>query len=269
MVYQENNLQTSAECPAFSLAAFTTIGDRENQQDCFAFQLNENEGLVILCDGMGGHDDGAAASRSTAEHFTESYINRNSSENEIDFLQRVIMESNDIVKSLTDVNGNAISAGTTAVSLILNSRNLYWCSAGDSRAYLFRNGEFVQFTLDQNYRTVLEENKRAGLINDEEFEKESRKAEALISYVGIDELKLIDYNNDPLSLLPDDVILLMSDGLYKLVSDEEICRLLNNFGNISDALNVLESKTKSNAKARNSIRDNMTVVIIKIKNTEE
>ena len=57
----------------------------------------------------------------------------------------------------------------------------------------------------------------------------------------------------------------MSDGLYKLVSDEEIGSVLSNFGNIEDALKALELKAQKAARSSNIKRDNMTSALIKIK----
>ena len=62
-----------------------------------------------------------------------------------------------------------------------------------------------------------------------------------------------------------DKILLMSDGLYKLVSNNEIMRILSNFTNIEDALKALELKAQKASKNFKISRDNMTVALIKIK----
>lgn len=268
MFYQEKNITIHEETSGFELAAFATIGDRTEQQDCFGFHMEDENGMFVLCDGMGGHEGGAAASRAAARHFLDSYeksAESGTEENEIDFLNRIIKESNTIVRALPSETENAPKGGTTAVSVIINSRKLYWCSAGDSRAYLFRNGEFVQFTLDQNYRTVLDENIRAGVIDEAEYNRESAMAESLISYIGIRELSLIDYNDAPLELMSEDRIIIMSDGLYKNVSDDELKELLTNFINISDAVSVLETKASKNARKKNTKRDNTTFIIIKIK----
>lgn len=265
MLYQENQKKFNAECSAFELSGSTTVGGRLDQQDCIGFHLNQNSGIIVLCDGMGGYNGGAAASLSAAEHFLKSYEYFSPEESEIDFLGRVIQESNTIVKNITDSSGNFLKCGTTAVSLIISERKLYWCSVGDSRAYLWRNGEFVQFTLDQNYKTVLEENMRAGTIDEEDYMRESEKAESLISFIGIQNLGLVDYNDAPLELEADDRIIIMSDGLYKTVSDEEISALLENFTSISDAVDVIEAKAEKNAGKRSLNRDNTTFAVIKIR----
>ena len=57
----------------------------------------------------------------------------------------------------------------------------------------------------------------------------------------------------------------MSDGLYKIVSDSEIARILDNFSNIGEAVQALELKVQKKAKNGTEARDNMTVALIKVK----
>lgn len=265
MFYQENNISIHEESLNCEMAASSVIGDRAEQQDCFGYVMNHESDMFVLCDGMGGHEGGAAASRAAANHFLESFENYSETEGEINFLNRVIKEANTVVRALPHESEDVPRGGTTAVSLVISHRKLYWCSAGDSRAYLFRNGEFVQFTLDQNYRTVLDENIRAGVIDVEEYNREYAMAESLINYVGVKELTLIDYNDTALELMSEDRIIIMSDGLYKLVSDAEIRELLMNFINISDAASVLETVAAKNALKHGVKRDNTTFIVIKIK----
>ena len=103
------------------------------------------------------------------------------------------------------------------------------------------------------------------LITQEEYEAEAKRGGALISFLGIGDLKLIDYNSSPLTLKSGDRIILMSDGLYKLVPDEEIRTVAENFKNISDVLDVFEVKAAKAARIYGVSRDNMTAAIIHIK----
>ena len=109
------------------------------------------------------------------------------------------------------------------------------------------------------------EKKRAGLLDEAEFEKENVRGDALISFLGIGDLSLIDYSETPLDVIKDDKIIIMSDGLYKSVSDEEIARILDNFNNIEEAVKALEMKSRKNAKNSGASRDNTTIALIKIK----
>ena len=56
-----------------------------------------------------------------------------------------------------------------------------------------------------------------------------------------------------------------TDGLYKLVSDEEINRILTNFKNIGEAVQALEMKAAHGAQKKKAVRDNMTIALVNIK----
>ena len=90
------------------------------------------------------------------------------------------------------------------------------------------------------------------------------KGEALISYLGIGNLSLIDYSKAPLPLHSEDVIVLMSDGVYRLLPDEEIKRVIMNFNDADEALRVLEMKAKNVARINKSVRDNATLAVVTI-----
>lgn len=79
---------------------------------------------------------------------------------------------------------------------------------------------------------------------------------------------MIDYNDSPLMLMTDVVVLLMSDGLYKILTDEEISSVLLNFNDVNEALYALELKVRILSKERNILRDNMTVVTTQKEYTE-
>ena len=248
----------------FELAAMMVLGDREQQQDCFGWSLRSNGALVVLCDGMGGHQGGARASMAAVDCFLSAY-EKLSEAQPGPMLAGATMEANKLICNLKDEDGLPLKAGSTLVALIIRDGELFWNSVGDSRAYLARGGAFVQITQDQNYRTVLDEQRRSGMITQEEYNRNLPRAEALISYLGIGDLRLVDHNAAPLRLCQDDKLILMSDGLYKLLPDEEIFRILENFSNPRDALHALELKVRTKAKNSAVLRDNMTVALIKLK----
>ena len=246
------------------LAAISVIGDREEQQDHFGCCINKEAALAVVCDGMGGMNAGEQASRIALEQILGSF---GKSPNDSDHLQTVLRaaETADrLIWELQDESGNRIPAGSTLVSVIVQDRKLKWCSVGDSRAYLLRGGELAQFTKDMNYKTVLDEQLRAGLIDEEKYRQEAEQGDALISYLGIGGLALIDYSSQPFPLQEGDRLILMSDGLYRLVQDEKIRDILMNCRSPEEALSQLEETTAANAKAQNRSRDNMTVIIADI-----
>lgn len=260
----KENQQVSDNNSKLKLAIITVLGDREDQQDSFGYELKQDEGLIVICDGMGGHEGGKLASGLAVDDFLKAYAQEYPCPDPVSFLDAVTRKTNSRIAALKSEDGNILNAGSTLVAVFVRDKQLFWSSVGDSRAYLLRGGEYIQFTFDHNYKTVLRKRWQAGLIDEQEFVSGDAQAEALISFLGINNLDLIDYNDKPLELMKNDMIVVMTDGLYKLVPDEEIFRVLNNFNNMEEALQALEIKARK--KACSGIRrDNMTVALIKIK----
>lgn len=250
------------------LAAISLMGDREEQQDAYAYRLGAAGLLAAVCDGMGGQQGGALAARLAVEVIRCLKWEENAPPELRDLLE-AFRRADARIAALQDENGCLLRAGSTAVALLIRYPLLCWCSVGDSRGYLFRKGELAQFTKDQNYQTVLEEQRRAGLINEARFQKESLKGEALINYLGLGSLSLIDYNERPFPLLTGDKLLLCTDGLYRLVEEEEIRRILEEEDSPGKALAVLEMAAGKQAGQKNLKRDNMTALLIEIKEIKQ
>ena len=76
---------------------------------------------------------------------------------------------------------------------------------------------------------------------------------------------LVDYNNLPLPLLPGDRLVIMSDGLYKVLPDADILNIVNNFSNVNETAMALEIKAEKTATKNGISRDNTTIAVLKIK----
>lgn len=265
MQNHKDNFRTYDENPIFEIAITSVIGDREEQQDSVGYEIKPKEGLVVICDGMGGHNGGSLASSMAVDMLTRSYLESYPTNSILCLLRNTVEEIDRKVASLTDCEGKLMRAGTTIVAVVVRGKTLNWISVGDSRIYIYRNGELVQVTEDHIYQMIIDEKREVGIMNDEEHHTESIYGEALVSFLGINGLPMLDINDNPFELLKDDRLLLASDGLYKLIPDEEIRAILSNFNNIEDALNALQLKAQKLAKNQNIVRDNTTVALIKIK----
>lgn len=249
----------------FNVGVISDVGGRDEQQDSYLVQRDAGgeEILALICDGMGGYQGGRLASQTAVKAFEEAYEMEKPLDNVPYFLQRAIRHANESVKELRSSDAALDRAGTTAVGVIVKEGRMNWVSSGDSRGYLIRSGEMVQFTMDQNYRTVLDEQRNAGVINEEQYDSLIPHGDGLISFLGIDELKLIDYNSAPLTVKKGDKILLATDGLYRMVPEESILSLIETLP-MQDALNEMNMLAESQAASMQMRRDNLTAILLEI-----
>lgn len=265
MLLEKDNYCVLEENKNIILSVYSSIGDREEQQDRAGYSLGTNSGLVVLCDGMGGHAAGKLASNTAVtEMLSMNSISAigNNTHDDLCNAARILDEK---VHSISDVDGNWAQAGSTLVTAIVSDSILFWITVGDSRIYLHRDNKLLQLNKDHTYASALDEMLRQNSITKSEYDVEMGKAEALISFLGIGDLSIIDGNKDPIYLNSGDKILIMSDGLYKIIPDDEICSIIDNFSNVSDALRTLDLKAKSRAKQEGLVRDNMTLALISVK----
>ena len=256
--------QTNAENAYIEVSILSELGDRTEQQDSSGIECNGNVVLITVCDGMGGHQGGSLASKIAVSTITNSFKD-NTLVDYIGFLHNVVNEADALVSQIQDLEGNRINAGTTMVTVIIDKNQLFWSSVGDSRMYLLRKDVFIQATVDHNYRGYLSEKLMNGEIDKEIYEIENQRGEALLSYLGMNGLSLVDYNREPLQLMGGDSILITTDGLYKILNDSEIMGIIRNFKNNQECGKALMEKTNKMARKKKINRDNITFALIKVK----
>ena len=164
-----------------------------------------------------------------------------------------------MIANLTDDAGEPLKCGTTVTSAILRDRRLYWASVGDSRVYLFRKGKLSRLSNDHSYNLMLSEQFAAGEISEiDMFFNKHRNA--LISYIGIGGLGLMDVSWEEENLEKGDMTLLCSDGLYHALRDDEIETALNVYKERWNELPAL--LTKMAGEREWILHDNISVVIM-------
>ena len=133
------------------LAGKTDVGSvrPENQDDYRAGELNSDAAWGLVCDGMGGARGGREASMSACdviEHsFHEQYAQCLPGDEE-KFLKRALTGANRFVFQKASREEELAGMGTTAVCALVRGGNAFICHAGDSRAYLVRDGKLTQLT---------------------------------------------------------------------------------------------------------------------------
>jgi len=242
------------------------IGARESQQDSFGISDVSNAGLCerkgvfgVVADGMGGMADGGEVSN-IVTHTMLQYFNETnpSGQPELDLLNMLFAANDNVNRYIAGRK----KGGSTVVAVILNARKLYWVAVGDSRIYLIRNGALIQVNREHIYAVELDEKAATGEISWEAAASNPKRA-ALTSYLGMETPEKIDRNIRPMQLLTGDLVLLMSDGVFGVLSDDEILESMM-FGPQKSAETLQE---KVLAK-QNTNQDNFTTVIFEYKEAQ-
>ncbi len=241
------------------------IGSREVQQDAIRtdddYAYADSQKMIsILCDGMGGLSGGEIASKLCADTLYNAFYSVGVDDDVSSFYEFVIREMDKDVNNLKDSNGMSVKAGTTLISVIIIKDKLYLASVGDSRIYFLRNNEIKCLTLDHNYKMILDHKVKNGLITEEQAQTDPQK-EALVSFLGIGDLKYIDLNQKPIKLNNGDYIVLCSDGLYRTLSEREILKIVTKSGN--DMQSAAEVLVNSAVGKKKRHQDNTSVIAIK------
>lgn len=222
---------TKEKC-GFQIGNTHHIGRRNNQQDSFAIsnvsepEYYEEKGVfAVVADGMGGlshgEDISAIVASSMLRYFNETPMEEDTG---IRLLHMLTFANDQVNQYLYD--GEKDLAGSTVVSVIIKNQELYWLSVGDSRIYLIRNKTVLQLNREHIYQVDLDEKASLGEISYDEAKNDPQRS-ALTSYIGMGTIEKIDRNIRPLMLAPQDRLLLMSDGIFGALSDEEILSAMN------------------------------------------
>ena len=240
------------------------IGARSEQQDSFGFSDFENATFVkhagilsVVADGMGGLALGKDSSAIAVQTFLATYAAKEPDEQIAEVLDRSLHSANRAVNRRAAEAGVEGEAGTTLVAVVIHEGKLYRISAGDSRIYLFRQGELRQITTDYNYGRVLDRMVEKGEISLGEAASHPSRA-ALTSYLGKAEVDEYDRPSDmALELLSGDKVLLASDGLFGFLPEEDIVRAM-----ASEPQHAAEALVQETVSRQIPYQDNVTVAVL-------
>lgn len=257
-ITKETVEETVCPIPGISLGKIHDIGRRDYQQDSFGqTAVLRNTGiLAVLADGMGGLSGGERVSQKIVmEALTfGSTLQANQVPTA---LPGMVAGINRAVNQMLGPKG-LYTSGSTVVSALITGNALRWISVGDSRIYLYRDGQLSQLSRDhdllQDWMPDILEGKRsmAEALRDPNGRK-------LTSFIGMGELRHVDYNRTPIPLLPGDRVLLMSDGVYGTVSDAEMAAILRDCGSVQLAASHIGQRIMGAALP---YQDNYTLIVL-------
>mgnify|MGYP002072723084 FL=1 len=258
--------KTERKVPELTTMVRTATGNRKYQQDAVYITKSKvlasnkkTRVLALVCDGMGGMADGGRASQTAIQMMVQGFqrVEKVPELNIPYFFQQGIRAIDRAIYEFPKTDGRG--SGTTMAACIAEDNKLYWASVGDSRIYIIRGNQMQQVTRDHNYWLHLQDMIAAGQMTMEEA-MSVRQKEALISYLGMGNVSLMDINSQPFELQYGDVVMLCSDGITKTLPDEQIKRIIT-----ADAVKP-EQKAEALVDAATHInshsQDNTTVALI-------
>ncbi len=238
--------------------SLTDVGrDRELNEDSYGeFELEDGSVLLVVCDGMGGHEGGEVASRIAVEAIGDIFLRSPSTDPREKLIngfrvanQRILTEA-----ERTGVEG----MGTTAVAVYAAGDRFTTAHVGDSRVYQVRDGEVVWRTTDH---TRVQKMVEKGIISQAEA-KEHPDANVVTRALGYRETAdgepiEADVGAKPLRMQPGDALVLCSDGLYDGVTDDEIAATVTGVDVESAAVALVDFANRRGG------HDNITVSVLR------
>lgn len=196
---------------------------RSHNEDSVIILANEEgDYLLALADGMGGHRAGEIASSIAtsylSKHFKETFHNM-SKEDAIKWLREAVKKISTLIFKYVDDHENGKGMGTTLV-VAINTRNyVLFGNIGDSSGYVMKNNTLHKITYDHTLVNFLV---ASGKITEEEAKDYPRK-NILMKALGANDPIDIDVFDCDTTI---DEILLASDGLTNMLTDEQIQKVL-------------------------------------------
>lgn len=234
---------------------------RKVNEDSVGLYQNQKQIILgLVADGIGGNRGGDVASAMVVQHlgflFEESSFETVAQAYE--WLQKQVQVENDLLiqkgKQYPDLEG----MGSTLVLILIDSGDCIIANIGDSRGYRLRKNELQQISQDHS---LVNELIKQGAITKEEAANHPQK-NVIVKTLGINHDAQMDYY--ALKVEPDDLFLLCTDGLSKLVAEAKIKAILTSSGSLEEKCHQLITQARVNGGD-----DNITALLIAVDESGE
>lgn len=174
--------------------------------------------LLVIADGMGGASGGEIASQLTIDSVVQHY--KDSADGILEALKSSLETANHVVHEQSRTSPDLRGMGTTCTAVVVSGGTMYFAHVGDSRAYLVRKGTIRQLTQDHSLVAQLVQTHQ---LTPEEARVDPRR-NVVTRSIGVSPQVEVDAAALDDTLAPGDTLVLCTDGLHGLVTDEEIAR---------------------------------------------
>ena len=223
----------AADCrtiqPGIEMACLTDVGrQRANNEDSYLYwesddpeEFRRKGRLAVIADGMGGYDGGQEASHLAVETVRHVYENRFADSPQATLLEALTTAHETIQRYALD-HPQFHGMGTTCTAVSMVGQELSFAHVGDSRVYLVREDSVSRLTRDHSYVGRLVEN---GIVRSEDAESHPQR-HILTAALGSGRTVVPDGSATPIVLQDGDTLVLCTDGLWSMVSETDLGRIV-------------------------------------------
>ena len=231
----------------------THLGPRTHNEDSYGILELDDTLLLIVADGLGGHNAGEVASKLAVKEIQETIKEHyGSTDDHKQILTKAIEKANREIFDLAAVKPEYSGMGTTVVAALVKGNKAVVANVGDSRAYLFSDNGIRQVTKDHSLVQSLLD---MDAIDEEEARGHPQKNVVLRSLGLKDEVEGDFYE---VGLNDGELLMLCTDGITDTLTDSQISGIIQ----MDDGLEVIASKLIE-ASLKGETKDNITVVLYK------
>lgn len=245
----------------FDTATLNCIGGRLNQEDAIAHcVLDSGAGCWIVADGVGGQEAGEVASQLAVDTILRGF--RASPNCSGKNMSHLLESAHRAVFSARQPNTASKNMATTAAVLLTADQQAVWGHVGDSRLYHFRDGKLLHRTSDQSLLNMMLE---CGALTENDIAHYPQR-NVILHALGQDNTPLYRING-PVAIQPGDGFLLCTDGVWELMSDQELLEGCQTSHSASDWLTDIQERLEPRVAEKNNSdkpADNYSVALIKV-----
>lgn len=219
---------------------------RDHNEDRYLIrEIGPDAALLVVADGMGGHQGGELAAQMVVDAFSGVALDKLQTEAG---LSTCLVQANQAIFERASRAPDLKGMGSTAIVVVIRSTTAYWASVGDSRLYHVQAGSLTQISTDQ---TLVQYMVQEHHITAEEAMSHPLR-HVLNQCIGCAECSP---ETGRMELSPGDTLLLSSDGLHDEVRREELTETFQSFPDLKTAMAALLDKALGHGG-----RDNITIV---------
>jgi serine/threonine protein phosphatase PrpC len=248
--------------PGRQFAALQIQGQRPYQEDDFGCvnELDPTDAsprslLLVLADGMGGHNGGAHASQAAVRQFIDAYAHGTG--DVVQRLEHSLEASNLKIRNDSQRDSRLKGMGCTLVGVQFLDEGIIWVSVGDSPFWRYRDGSITQLNADHSMAPVIAMSVSRGELTPEEAARHPQRNALRSALIG-EPIPHCDVRETPVRLRDGDKFVLASDGLQTLDEAEIAAIMAEDRDALSLARNLVDAVE---AKARRG-QDNATVIVV-------